>query len=192
MDILERIRFISQIAFDFNIDNYLAKEAKSILVFKIDTNNKSYSLLLGNDVDNILDCANAKFIDSLAGYKVNVHEIFEKQTPADLFLIADVIINSNPSHIDTIIIHEIVHLIIDSGNSQTITILPFIKEMALRLLYATDIENIERTKHDEEFCMFLIYGCANYQSKTKNYRNLQETVENAMRYDTFRKFSLTD
>jgi len=139
MDVPERIQFVSQLAFYFNIDNYLAKETKSILVFKIDTFNKRYSLLQGNDIDNILDCANANFVDSLAGYKVDVHELFEKQTPADLFLIADVIINSNPSHIDTIIIHEIAHLLIDSGNSQTISILPFIKEMALKLLYATDI-----------------------------------------------------
>ena len=193
MDILERLKFISKISFDFDFEIYLAKESKSILVLKIDTINEKYSLISGVDDANILECINStRFWYSLAGYRVNAHNHFRTNIPVDIFLVSDIIINSNPSHIDTIIIHELTHLLIDSENSHAFALLPHFKEMGLRLYYATDTERTEDTRHNFDFCQLLVYGCSNYQSKTKNFRGLQEAVENAMRYDTFRKFSLTD
>jgi len=184
MDILERIKFISKIAYDFEIDDYLQDKSKSLLIFRIDTVSKKYSLLFGNDIDNILESANLRFVDSMAGYKVDVHKVFSKKTPSDLFLISDIVINSNPTHIDSIIIHEIAHLLIDSNN-QCMSLASFITDMALKLYYSTDIENVEKTRHDKEFCKLLVYGCINYQSETKNFKTLQETVESAMRYDIY-------
>lgn len=189
MDILERFKYISNVAYDFNIDNYLQKETKSLLIFLIDSINKKYSLISGVDTDNILASANKDYEDAKAGYCVNVHQVFNKKSPADLFLISDIVINSNPTHIDSIILHEIAHLLIDSS-SQPSSMPSHIDDMAMKLYYATDINNADRTKHDIDFCKVLIYGCLNYQSKTKNFIDIQETVENAMRYDTFREYKL--
>ena len=189
MDIIERFKYISKVAYDFDVDNYLQKEAKSLLVFLIDSISKRYTLISGIDTDNILDSANQKFIDSIAGYRVDVHDVFNAKSPTDLFLISDTVINSNPTHIDFIIIHELAHLLIDSNNQPPIA--TFINDMATKLYYATDIENVNATRHDIEFCQILIHGCLNYQTKTKNFNCIQDAVESAMRYDTFRKYTLT-
>lgn len=189
MDIVERFKYISKISYDFDIDDYLQKGAKSLLIFMIDSISKRYTLISGTDTDNILESANQRYVESIAGYKVDVHNVFNKETPADLFLISDTVINSNPTHIDSIIIHELAHLLIDSNN-QPSSLTLFIKDMATKLYYATDVENVHSTRHDIEFCQVLIYGCLNYQSKTKNFDSIQDTVESAMRYDTFRKYTL--
>lgn len=190
MEINERINYISKIAFNFDFSAYLANESKSLLVFQIDSINKSYSLISGYDDDNFLGYANSNYWHSMAGYRVDAHKLINKKNPRDVLLLANSILNSNPFHLDAIIIHEITHLLIDTNNFNYITIYPFIDELAKKLFNATDIEIIEFTKHDIFFCQLLIYGCSNYQSKTNNFKNLHETVVSAMKYDTIREYSL--
>lgn len=189
MDILDRFKYISKVAYEFDIENYLQIEMKSLLIFLINSIAKRYILISGEDTDNIIALANQRYEESKAGYSVDAHEKFNKQNPVDVFLISDIVLNSNPTHIDSIIIHEIAHLLIDSNKAPS-SIPSYINDMAMKLYSSTDIENVNRTKHDVRFCEVLIWGCLNYQSKTKNFDSLQELVECSMRYDTFSKYSL--
>ena len=189
MNIQERIKNVSSIAYDFDLNNYL--QFKSLLVFLVNSNSKRCSILSGNDIDNILERANRTPVDAVAGYAVDAHEIFSTETPTDIFLISDNVLKSTTQHIDSIIIHELSHLLIDS-KKQCKSLPSFVNDMAIKLYNATDIENSERTRHDLEFCQLLIYGCFNYQIKTRKFKTLQETVENAMKYDVFGSFPIIE
>lgn len=190
MNLVNRLIDISKIAFDFDFNKYLEDNVKSILVFKIHKARKKYSLLFGDDIDNILECANSNYVDAQAGYKVNVNDYFRKQSKCDVFLISDEVLKSTPLHIDAIITHELAHMLIDSNNQPVVS--QEVKEMAKKLYNATDIENEKITRHNEEFCQLVVYGCINYQLKTEYFKDIQNAVESSMLYDTFKEYNLQD
>jgi hypothetical protein len=185
MTILERINYISKISLDFDFNNYLKENNKEIVVFKIDTLNKKYVIKEGRDFDKILEQANLKYVDSKAGYLVNIKLHLKTDVDSDLMLLSDIVLNSNPIDLDTIIIHELVHMLIDSEQSHLMTLSEDSEIMGKKIYKITDYCDESCTRHTEDFCINLAQACINYNRMTKNFESDLITIKSAMRFDVF-------
>ena len=85
-------------------------------------------------------------------------------------------------NIDTILLHELAHCIINSGNDTKA------KSEALEKLgqYFYGYSNPateDYTQHTEQFFMLLAEGCANYQRHFPVFNSPEEVIKSAMRFD---------
>ncbi len=185
MTILEKVKYLSKIALDFDFEEYLNTKNKEITIFEIDTINKKYVLKEGRNFDQILEHSNQKYFHSQAGYLVDVKTQLKTKVEADLMLLSDVVLNSNPIDIDTIIIHELVHLLIESEQSNQIIISENSREIGSAIYKLTDYPSEYITRHTEDFCQRLTQACMTYHNKTKNFDSVDQAIRSAMRFDMF-------
>lgn len=135
--------------------------------------------------DQILEHSNQKYFHSKAGYLVDVKTQLKTNVEADLMLLSDIVLNSNPIDIDTIIIHELVHLLIDSEQSNQIILSENSREIGSAIYKLTDYPNEDFTRHTEDFCQRLSQTCITYHNKTKNFESVDQAIRSAMRFDMF-------
>lgn len=185
MTISDKIKYLSAMALCFDFEEYLNTNNKEIIIFEIDTINERYILKEGRNFDQILENSNQKFFHSKAGYLVDIKTKFNTKVEADLFLLSDVVLSSNPTDLDTIIIHELVHMLIDSGQNNHMAITEYSREIGSIFYKQTDYPNEDITKHTEDFCQRLAQACITYNNKTKNFENDNQAIRSAMRFDIF-------
>jgi HKD family nuclease len=185
MNIYTRVSYLAKLALQFDFAEYLSKENKQLLIFEIDTQNKTYKLFECENIDHLLEQTNNNYIDAKAGYLFNVKSIFNTNTEADLLLLSDIVINSNPIDLDTIIIHELVHFIIESGRSSLIEISKEANALGVQIYNLTDKPEEWRTRHNVDFCKSLAQACISYNNITRNFKNSEFATESAMRFDIF-------
>ena len=185
MTINERLQYISQISLKFDYDNYLKSEGKSLIIFEIDTINSRYKLFYGKDKDELVNQANEKYFDAKAGYLFDLKTQFKTGVEADLLLLADVVLNSNPIDLDTMIVHELTHFMIESGRTDLINLSENAKILGDDLYKLTDRCNEDRTRHTEIFCKVLSQLCINYNQATHNFISNFDVMKSAMRFDIF-------
>jgi len=181
MDLIERIQYLSELVFDFDFQNYLSINNKSLLIFKIETKKKRYALLYGNDNKNLLEKANKHYVEAKAKYQYDVSTIFaDTDSKDDLFLLSDVVLFSNPTDIDTIIIHELLHFYINSN--QKVRLLEHISESAKKIGHDV-FEKRDKSIHSLLFIQRLTEACIMYNSNTKNFGSSLDAINSALRFD---------
>lgn len=185
MEIMQKVKHLSSISLGFDFENYLTTKNKSIIIFEIDTIGRKYLLKEGQDFDDILKQSNERYFDSKAGYLVDIKSQLQAQMEADLLLLSDIVLNSDPKDLDTIIIHELIHMIIDSENKAFLKVSEYAKHIGSKIYGMTDYPNESMTKHTEDFCQQLAQACINYTDYTNNFSCGLNSLKSAMRYDIF-------
>ncbi|MEI8201542.1 MAG: hypothetical protein WCH34_00905 [Bacteroidota bacterium] len=183
--ILKRINFLSKLALRFDYLNYLEENKKKLIIFQINLLHNNYSIIHGDNSENLIEQANTNFVVSQAGYLYNICSRLKFSENADLFLISDNVLKSNSNEIDTIIIHELVHFLIDSGNSNFKNISEEAKEIGNNIYNLTDSFNEIESKHTIEYCHILSQACINYNAKTQKFSDSEITLKSSMRFDIF-------
>jgi hypothetical protein len=137
--------------------------------------------LYGNDNKNLLAKANKKYVEAKAKYHYDISISFaDADSKDELFLLSDVVLFSNPTDIDTIIIHELLHFFIDSN--QKVRILEHISESAKKI--GSDVfEKRDKSIHSLLFIQRLTEGCIRYNSNTKNFSSSLDAINSALRFD---------
>jgi hypothetical protein len=181
---IQRLQLVSNLAFKFNYKEYLDNNKRTLVIFEIDTINRNY-ILRSEDPIDFLEEANKRYFDSRAGYLVNVSSQMTTAMNADLFSLSDIVLNANPADIDTIIIHELTHCLIESGNDTHITINEEALEIAQEIYSLTDRHNEYMTRHTRHFCDVLAQGCIQYVRRTRNFQDEIKCIKSAMRFDIF-------
>ena len=113
--VLTRLSCLAADILDFDIDTYLANHGnRKLFGLQINKAAHNYSPLFGDPQTKLYE--GAPFIESLAGYSVDVASRLPglEGVNADVFLISDEVLDEDDLAIDTIILHELVHLLIDS------------------------------------------------------------------------------
>ena len=160
----DKIISLSSIIFNFDFENYLTTNNKQFIGLLISIDEEKYKYLFGPRVEELIEKANGKFHKAKAGYCVNFQERFEIEGNYDVFLIGQEILECQENEIDTIILHELVHMLIDSNNIENINF--NLSKEAIKfgnLIYKyVDKATEDVTKHTEEFCTCLAEACIRY------------------------------
>jgi hypothetical protein len=185
MKIFDRIKYVSSIAFDFDFENYLLSQEKLLFIIEIDTINRRYKARESDIPLALLEAFNSRYRDAKAGYLVDVSSEFSTDLKCDLISLSDIVLNSNPIDLDTIIIHELTHCLLDSNHAEKISPYGDCEDDASRLFSQTDEDFRHQTRHTQEFCNLICRGCHRYTHKTANFGSGWLAARSAMRYDAF-------
>ena len=186
-DIRKQFEYLALEVFGLSLDTYLATNQNRLLFgYAIDLPARSFFPIFGDPPVELTKAMDGRFVDSIAGYKVAVQTVFPiPNLNADVLLLSTELDSVSNSDLDTILIHEICHLVIDSN---------FINQISLRIdeksryhgdrLYKkTDRENERITKHDIRFCHLLSAAADKYSSSSEILPSRWDVLNSAMRYD---------
>ncbi len=183
--IKDRIQYLSRLALGFDFEQYLKQGQKEFTVFRINTIDSCYELLEGDNFDSILEQSNQKYFHSKAGYLADIKTMLNTKVEGDLLLISDVVINSNPIDLDSILIHELVHMMIDSNTNFPFELTEDSNRIGSEIYALTDYPNETVTRHTKQFCKQLANACIHYNIETKNFKTATDAIKSAMRFDIF-------
>lgn len=186
MDVEKRIYQLATDLFDFNYKNYTKVTGRELLGVKINPEKGKFEHLFGDFPDNFLLTINKQFHDTIAGYRVDVGAYFpELNIKADVFLININNLAEGENDIDSLLIHELCHMVLDSNslNDTSINICEKDKFHGNKLFKKTDSENVRVTKHTEEFCNLLSAVSDKVPIKMNVFNDRWDCINSAMRYD---------
>jgi len=179
---LHRFKQLAEVGYCLDFEEYLSTSRKELIIFSIDDVKSRYVPITQNCPKEIIESVNKNFISSKAGYAVDAHSIFQSPFICDILLVSSDFVGNESSEIDTILIHELAHWIINARLSA-----PKLSgdEITLgdNIFKRTDHQNIAMTQHTNTFCQLLAHGCINYNKKYSAFPTPQECIESAMRFD---------
>ncbi|WP_427501687.1 hypothetical protein ACQE3E_23725 (plasmid) [Methylomonas sp. MED-D] len=183
----ERFRALATEVFGLSVEAYLAaNHGRQLFGYAIDLPAHSFFPLFGNPPASLTEAMNRRFGDSIAGYKVAVQEVFPiAGLNADVLLLATELSVAPESDFDTILIHKLCHLVLDS-NSLGLTNLTLDQKSRYsgeRLYKKTDRENERITKHSVQFCTLLAAAAERYAKNSPVLSIRSAVLDSAMRYD---------
>ena len=186
-NIYECFSALASNVFGFSVETYLtANNGRQLFGYAIDLPSRSYFPLIGVPPVSLTEAMNRRFIDSVAGYKVAVQTVFPiPGLNADVLLLSTELSSASEFDFDTILIHEICHLILDS-NSPGLTNLALDEKSRYngeRLHNKTDRENETITKHSVKFCTLLAAAAEKYAKQSKVLTTRWNVLDSAMRFD---------
>ena len=186
-DIRGRLESLALGVFGLSIETYLASNQDRLLFgYAIDLPTRSFFPLFGDPPTELTEAMNKRFGDSIAGYKVAVQTVFPTaNVNADVLLLSTQLSFVSDSDFDTILIHELCHLVLDSNSlAQTNLVLdPKSHYCGERLYKKTDRENERYTKHDIQFCTILATAADRYAKLSGVLPTRWDVLNSAMRYD---------
>jgi len=186
MDIQKRIYQLAIDVFGFDYGTYLEATGRVLLGVAINPEKREFEHLFGDFPDNFLPTINKQFHDTKAGYKVDVGGHFpELGINADVFLLNVRNIDDSEKEIDTLLLHELCHMVLDSNglSDAKITVDEKDKYHGNKLYKKTDVENENRTKHTEEFCELLSAASDIASKKYSVFQDRWDVINSAMRHD---------
>lgn len=185
-DIEERLKALASEIFGLSVETYLANHGRQLFGYAIHLPSRSFLPLFGNPPDSLTAAMNMRFVDSIAGYKVAVQTVFPiAGLNADVLLLSTELSVAPESDFDTILIHELCHLVLDS-NSLGLTNLTLDQKSRYsgeRLYKKTDRENERITKHSVQFCTLLAAAAERYAKNSTVLSTRSAVLNSAMRYD---------
>lgn len=186
-DIPVRLSTIAADIFDFSVDAYLASNnSRSLFFYAIDLPTRSFLPVSGQPPQELTDLMNGRFVDAMAGYRVAVQSVFPASgVNADVLLLSSELLSATPADIDTILLHELCHMLIDSKSREpsTTAIDEKSRYHGERLYKKTDVENEAVTRHSPFFCSLLSMAAEKYATQYKTLADRWEVIDSAMRYD---------
>jgi hypothetical protein len=181
----DRFILLAKDVFGLSIDDYLASLGRSLFGYSIDLFQKCFLPIFGDPPNALTDVMNTKFVDSIAGYKVNVGSVFPSaRVNADVLLLSTELDSVPDNDFNSILLHEACHLVID-GQLMSFINLPVdekAKYHGERLYKRTDRQNESVTKHSIQFCTLLAAGAQRY-SDISHFPDRWAVINSAMRYD---------
>lgn len=172
--------------FEINYEKYLEVTERVLLGVAINSEKREYEHLFGDLPDNFLSTINKQFVDAIAGYRVDVGAHFpELGIKADVFLLNVRNIHDSEKEIDSLLIHELCHMVLDSKGLSGAKVSADVKDQyhGDKLYKKTNTKNENITKHTKEFCD-LLSAASEIASKTYPvFQDRWDVINNAMRYD---------
>lgn len=182
-DVQDRIFTLAQSTIGIDVHTYLNETDKSLYGLLIVDEGTSFDPMFGDPPNALLDAANARPADSVAGYCVDVGQALRIDLRGDVFLLSEKMLDETDDQIDAIIVHELTHFAIDSGNDDPLRseLTNEDRETATELYARTDRQMEYRTRHNEYFCQMLTVACRRWAAS--NDLNTQDAIDLAMRFD---------
>lgn len=186
-DIEDRFRALASEVFGLSVETYLAaNHGRQLFGYAIDLPTRSFFPLFGSPPASLTEAMNRRFEDSIAGYKVAVQTVFPiADLNADVLLLSTELSIAPENDFDTILVHELCHLVLDS-NSLGLTNLTLDQKSRYsgeRLYKKTDRENEKFTKHSVQFCTLLAAAAERYAKHSSALPTRWDVLNSAMRYD---------
>lgn len=186
MDIEKRIYQLAIDVFGFDYGKYLEATGRVLLGVVINPEKREFEYLFGDFPDNFLPTINKQFHDTIAGYRVDVGAHFpELGINADVFLLNVKNLADSEKETDSLLIHELCHMVLDSNGISDAKITTDEKDNyhGNKLYKKTDVENENITKHTKEFCDLLSAASEIASKKYSVFHDRWDAINNAMRYD---------
>ncbi len=186
MDIENRLYHLASEILGFDYQIYMTTTGRTLLGVVINSQKREFEKLFGDFPNNFLATINQQFHDTVAGYKVDVGKHFkELNIKSDVFLLNLNNLSDDEKNKDSLLIHELCHMVIDSNNlnKTTITIKEKDRFHGNKLHKKTDIENERVTKHTIEFCNLLSTVSEVASNKLPKFKDRWDCINSAMRYD---------
>lgn len=186
--VAERFRALARECFDASFNKYLETLGnRSLYGYVIDGDAHTYLPFFGDPpVGLTTSIVQAGFFDSVAGYRVAVQDRFPQPLlNADVLLISKALLLAPQDEMDTILLHELCHWVID-GDAQALASLDVDEDSrrwAQCLYDSTDKDNEITTRHDLEFCTVLSASAATYASRSASLPTRAAVLRSAMRFD---------
>lgn len=183
-DIETRFKALASDIFGLSVEEYLsANHERQLFGYAIDRPAHSFFPLFGNPPVLLTEAMNKRFVDAIAGYRVAVQAAFQiVDLNADVLLLSTELSTATESDFDTILIHELCHLVIDSSSVQ-LTFDQKSRYSGERLYKKTDRENECVTKHNVQFCTLLAAAAERYAKYSSTLTTRWDVLNSAMRYD---------
>lgn len=140
--------------------------------------------LFGSPPDELLQAANERRSDSVSGYSVDAGAKLGVDARADVILFSEDLLRQPVDDVESIIIHELVHALIGSGNDAPYrdALTDEDETRGARLYDKTDAINEQMTQHTLEFCTVLCWATRTWADATGK-MSADHAAELAMRYD---------
>jgi len=186
-DIHDRFASLVLSYFGISIDKYLASNnARSLFGYTINLEKRVFMPIFGNPPCSLTDKMNGRFVDSIAGYKVDIRNAFPAENVnADALLLSTELSSASDPDFNSILLHEACHLIIDGKLSNNIE-LPITEKDRYygdRLFKKTDYKNEFITRHTINFCILLAAAAQRYSKISEDFTDRWAVINSAMRYD---------
>jgi hypothetical protein len=186
-NIYQKFAFIAEDVFSFSIDEYLkSRSNRSLYIYEIVTTERKHLPLSGDPPPELTASMNRSFVDAIAGYASNVSERLSVPAGnADVLLLSTEALAAEGMEFETLLLHEICHLLIDEELKETASSLldEKAKYHGERLHRRTDQEFERRTRHTREFCDLLSAAAERYAAKRQGLVDRWAVINSAMRYD---------
>jgi len=183
----DRFSFLATVIFGISIENYLAaRNGRSLFGYAIDRPKTTYLPIFGNPPSNLTESMNTKYVDSLAGYKVNVGSVFpDVNVNADVLLLSTELRMVSENEFSSILIHELCHLVLDGELFDSINLRINQKDEyhGEKLYKKTDFENECKTRHFIKFCVLLAAAAQRYSEISDDFLDRWAIINSAMRKD---------
>jgi len=183
-DIHDRIFVLARSAIGVDVHTYLNETRKSLYGLLIADGGASFRPMFGDPPAVLLDAANARPSDTVAGFCVDVGEALRINIRADVFLLSEAMLYETGYQLDAIIVHELAHFAIDSANDDILRseLTTEDRQTAAELYARTDRQMERVTRHNEYFCQVLIVACRRWIAD-RNDLNIQDALYLAMKFD---------
>ena len=186
LDIENKIYELAIDIFGFDYHKYRINTGRVLLGVLINPQLKKFEHLFGSFPDNFLVTINKQFHDTVSGYGVNIGASFhELEIQADVFLLNTNNLNDGVKGLSSLIIHELCHMVLISGeiNNTNITIGSKDKYHGNKLYKQTDTINEGITRHTNDFCILLAAASEIAAQKYTLFNDRWDCINSAMRYD---------
>jgi hypothetical protein len=159
---------------------------RSLLIVKLATDNRSEDINPSDpyppELYDYLNCLPTP--KSKAGYSVN---LIAQATTDVLFLTEDVL-QSSYRDLQTILLHELAHCLIDSGQDDLLTLTAEAISLGTGFYGKLNPYNEVWTRHTENFCQVLALGAINYKDAMSLparplFPSAEDCLRSAMRYE---------
>ena len=123
-------------------------------------------------------------VNAKAGYKVK----FIAQHTVDLLILGEEVLNERRPDFTTILLHELAHCVIDSGDRQYITIDQEAKVLGDKMYTMLNPATEDDTRHSEDFCRVLAQGAIGLNSAWSTpersfFTSNEDGLRSALRYE---------
>lgn len=185
-----RIYVLALEVFGLDFDDYLqSHDNRAFWGITIESDVFKHNPLFGDPDPRFLTVANDFFQNSRrcseAGYKVDLGKTAmfkELNLNADVFLINPERLADDILDLDALIIHELCHTVCDSGINLGVVLAKDDLYHGKKLYHKTDIENMNVTKHTEEFCNILAAAAAKAAKVLDGFKDRWDVINRAMKH----------
>lgn len=188
IDLEARVEFLARSILGRSHTEYRrVNRNRSLFGLRSNVHNRTYSPLFGDPPPTFIAAVNNRFVESRAGYRVDVGKAFphEPAINADVLIIAADLLEGPESHLDAIVLHELCHWAIDASVLGPDGLVPDqVDQLHGDAIYQRlDWTQEAATKHTRSFCALLAAATQRLAERHIGFQDRYEAMNSAMRYD---------
>ncbi|MBP7346849.1 MAG: hypothetical protein KA952_09950 [Sediminibacterium sp.] len=178
----ERIFELSNHSILLNLETYFADHNKDFYGVLFNPSTNHVESLFGNTPIVVLEFIKINMVNAMAGFKFDLQEQIPGIKSSDLLLISEELLSNSSIEIDTILIHELTHLAINSDNVK-IELVESDRQLGHQFYKASRQYDCHQTHHDETFCNYLVGALRIFNEYSKAFQTNNEAALSGFRFD---------